>query len=192
MTTGVTQYKMSAPAAYRVSLTLIRLLSMTNRWLVWSMQRHRRISVPLARSLVASMHTGNAAGVERPARCWAEAAAGRAVSALAAVTTTAPASSRRALPAGVAAKSYLRQCGEERPDGGKARIRSRMACQGDLADEEQSLAGPHLTLGERGPIPDQQQRYNAVMWRFRTGSAEALNPFEDSEVRTGPGLGGLL
>ncbi|GAA2697226.1 hypothetical protein GCM10010412_091960 [Nonomuraea recticatena] len=27
-----------------------------------------------------------------------------------------------------------------------------------------------VTLGERGPIPDLRQQFNAVMWRFRTGS----------------------
>ncbi|MEV4178327.1 transposase [Nonomuraea sp. NPDC049709] len=29
---------------------------------------------------------------------------------------------------------------------------------------------PHLPLGERGPIPDLRRQFNAVMWRFRTGS----------------------
>ncbi|MGP4105255.1 transposase [Nonomuraea sp. KM90] len=29
---------------------------------------------------------------------------------------------------------------------------------------------PHLPLGERGPISDLRQQFNAVMWRFRTGS----------------------
>jgi transposase len=31
-----------------------------------------------------------------------------------------------------------------------------------------------LPLGERGPIPDLRQQFNAVMWRFRTG-----NPWRD-------------
>ncbi|MEO3875160.1 transposase [Nonomuraea sp. B12E4] len=44
-----------------------------------------------------------------------------------------------------------------------------MAC-GDLTDEEWSLIEPHLPLGERGPIPDLRRQFNAVMWRFRTGS----------------------
>ncbi|TMR17948.1 transposase [Nonomuraea zeae] len=42
--------------------------------------------------------------------------------------------------------------------------------RGDLTDEEWSLAGPHLPLGERGPIPEFRQQFNAVRWRFRTGS----------------------
>ncbi|MFI6741781.1 transposase [Nonomuraea sp. NPDC050451] len=42
--------------------------------------------------------------------------------------------------------------------------------RGDLTDEEWSLIEPHLPLGERGPIPDLRQQFNAVMWRFRTGS----------------------
>src|SRR5262245_27908010 len=43
--------------------------------------------------------------------------------------------------------------------------------RGDLTDDEWSLIGPHLLLGERGPIPDLRRQFNAVMWRFRTGSA---------------------
>ncbi|WP_443174935.1 IS5 family transposase [Nonomuraea sp. KM90] len=42
--------------------------------------------------------------------------------------------------------------------------------RGDLTDEEWSLIEPHLPLGERGPISDLRQQFNAVMWRFRTGS----------------------
>ncbi|MGW7481203.1 IS5 family transposase [Nonomuraea muscovyensis] len=42
--------------------------------------------------------------------------------------------------------------------------------RGDLTDDEWSLIEPHLPLGERGPIPDLRQQFNAVMWRFRTGS----------------------
>jgi len=42
--------------------------------------------------------------------------------------------------------------------------------RGDLTDEEWSLIEPHLPLGERGPIPDLRRQFNAVMWRFRTGS----------------------
>ena len=41
--------------------------------------------------------------------------------------------------------------------------------RGDLTDDEWSLIDPHLPLGERGPIPDLRQQFNAVMWRFRTG-----------------------
>lgn len=29
---------------------------------------------------------------------------------------------------------------------------------------------PHLPLGASGPIPDLRNQFNAVMWRFRTGS----------------------
>ncbi|TDC05843.1 IS5 family transposase [Nonomuraea longispora] len=42
--------------------------------------------------------------------------------------------------------------------------------RGDLTDEEWSLVEPRLPLGERGPIPDLGQQFNAVMWRFRAGS----------------------
>lgn len=51
--------------------------------------------------------------------------------------------------------------------------------RGDLTDEEWSLIEPHL--GERGPIPDLRQRFNAVMWRFRTGS-----PWRDLPAEYGP------
>ncbi|MGW7484736.1 transposase [Nonomuraea muscovyensis] len=40
----------------------------------------------------------------------------------------------------------------------------------DLTDDERSLIEPHLPLGERRPIPDLRQQFNAVMWRIRTGS----------------------
>ncbi|GAA5766207.1 IS5 family transposase ISSan1 [Streptosporangium roseum] len=40
---------------------------------------------------------------------------------------------------------------------------------------------PHLPLGERGSIPDLRQRFNAVMWRFRTGS-----PWRDLPGQYGP------
>ncbi len=42
--------------------------------------------------------------------------------------------------------------------------------RGDLSDAEWELIEPHLPLGERGPIPDLRSYFNAVMWRFRTGS----------------------
>lgn len=42
--------------------------------------------------------------------------------------------------------------------------------RGDLTDDEWALVEPHLPLGERGPIPDLRRQFNAVMWRFRTGS----------------------
>src|SRR5688500_7204128 len=55
-----------------------------------------------------------------------------------------------------------------------------MAC-GDLTEDEWSLIEPHLPLGERGPIPDLRQQFNAVMWRFRTGS-----PWRDLPAEHGP------
>jgi transposase len=42
--------------------------------------------------------------------------------------------------------------------------------RGDLTDDEWTLVEPHLPVGERGPIPDLRRQFNAVMWRFRTGS----------------------
>ncbi len=36
-------------------------------------------------------------------------------------------------------------------------------------------------MGERGPIPDLRQRFNGVMWRFRTGS-----PWRDMPAEYGP------
>lgn len=53
--------------------------------------------------------------------------------------------------------------------------------RGDLTDEEWSLIEPHLPVGERGPIPDLRQQFNAVMWRFRTGS-----PWRDLPAEYGP------
>lgn len=38
-----------------------------------------------------------------------------------------------------------------------------------------------LPLGERGPIPDLRQQFNAVVWRFRTGS-----PWRDLPAEYGP------
>ncbi|GAA0954901.1 hypothetical protein GCM10009550_38860 [Actinocorallia libanotica] len=42
--------------------------------------------------------------------------------------------------------------------------------RGDVTDEEWALIEPYLPLGERGPIPDLRRWFNAVIWRFRTGS----------------------
>ncbi len=53
--------------------------------------------------------------------------------------------------------------------------------RGELTDDEWSLIEPHLPLGERGPIPDLRQQFNAVMWRFRTGS-----PWRDLPAEYGP------
>jgi transposase len=53
--------------------------------------------------------------------------------------------------------------------------------RGDLTDEEWFLIEPHLPLGERGPIPDLRQQFNAVMWRFRAGC-----PWRDLPAEYGP------
>ena len=53
--------------------------------------------------------------------------------------------------------------------------------RGDVTDDEWSLIGSHLPLGERGPIPDLRQQFNGVMWRFRTGS-----PWRDLPAGYGP------
>lgn len=53
--------------------------------------------------------------------------------------------------------------------------------RGDLSEAEWELVEPHLPLGERGPIPDLRRYFNAVMWRFRTGS-----PWRDIPERYGP------
>ncbi len=42
--------------------------------------------------------------------------------------------------------------------------------RGDLTNGEWELIEPHLPLGTSGPIPDLRSYFNAVMWRFRTGS----------------------
>lgn len=42
--------------------------------------------------------------------------------------------------------------------------------RGDLTDPEWELIEPNLPLGSFGPIPDLRSYFNAVMWRFRTGS----------------------
>jgi transposase len=42
--------------------------------------------------------------------------------------------------------------------------------RGDVTDTEWELIEPHLPLGVSGPIPDLRSQFNAVMWRFRTGS----------------------
>lgn len=42
--------------------------------------------------------------------------------------------------------------------------------RGDLTDEQWSLIEPHLPIAAAGPIPDARKHFNAVMWRFRTGS----------------------
>ncbi len=52
--------------------------------------------------------------------------------------------------------------------------------RGDLSDAEWELVEPYLPLGERGPIPDLRCYFNAVMWRFRTGS-----PWRDIPERYG-------
>lgn len=52
--------------------------------------------------------------------------------------------------------------------------------RGDVTDEEWALIEPYLPLGERGPIPDLRRQFNAVIWRFRTGS-----PWRDVPERYG-------
>jgi transposase len=53
--------------------------------------------------------------------------------------------------------------------------------RGDLTDDEWALVEPYLPpLGERGPIPDLRRQFNAVIWRFRTGS-----PWRDVPVEYG-------
>jgi transposase len=42
--------------------------------------------------------------------------------------------------------------------------------RGDLTDAEWELVEPHLPLGVSGPVPDLRSYFNAVVWRFRTGS----------------------
>ncbi|MER6570833.1 IS5 family transposase [Streptomyces sp. NPDC001093] len=53
--------------------------------------------------------------------------------------------------------------------------------RGDLSEAEWELVEPHLPLGERGPILNLRRHFNAVMWRFRTGS-----PWRDIPERYGP------
>jgi transposase len=52
--------------------------------------------------------------------------------------------------------------------------------RGDLTDDEWAVVEPHLPLGACGPIPDLRNQFNAVMWRFRTGS-----PWRDVPERYG-------
>lgn len=52
--------------------------------------------------------------------------------------------------------------------------------RGDLTDAEWELIEPHLPLGAFGPIPDLRRYFDAVMWRFRTGS-----PWRDVPERYG-------
>lgn len=52
--------------------------------------------------------------------------------------------------------------------------------RGDLTDDEWQLISPHLPLAATGPIPDLRNYFNAVMWRFRTGS-----PWRDVPERYG-------
>jgi transposase len=52
--------------------------------------------------------------------------------------------------------------------------------RGDLTDDEWAVVEPYLPLGACGPIPDLRNQFNAVMWRFRTGS-----PWRDVPERYG-------
>nr|WP_275410687.1 transposase [Microbispora corallina] len=56
-----------------------------------------------------------------------------------------------------------------------------VTARGDLIDDGWALIEPHLPLGERGPIPDLRRQFDAVMWRFRTGS-----PWRDLPAEYGP------
>ncbi|MFF4667769.1 transposase [Streptomyces sp. NPDC001282] len=39
-----------------------------------------------------------------------------------------------------------------------------------LTDEESEFVGPHLPIGEYGPYPERlRQRFEGVIWRFKTG-----------------------
>jgi transposase len=53
--------------------------------------------------------------------------------------------------------------------------------RGDLTDEQWALIEPHLPIAAVGPIPDLRKHFNAVMWRFRTGS-----PWRDLPAEFGP------
>ncbi|GAA2902701.1 hypothetical protein GCM10010517_68620 [Streptosporangium fragile] len=53
--------------------------------------------------------------------------------------------------------------------------------RGDLTGEEWSLVEPRLPSGERGPIPDLRQQFNAVVRRFRAGG-----PRRDPPAGYGP------
>ncbi|WP_372494399.1 transposase [Actinoallomurus purpureus] len=72
--------------------------------------------------------------------------------------------------------------------------------RGDLTDDEWALVEPYLPLGACGPIPDLRNQFNAVMWRFRTGSpwrsggGKGASPKgqagpADGPVDTAPGAG---
>lgn len=47
--------------------------------------------------------------------------------------------------------------------------------------DQWALIEPHLPIAAVGPIPDLRKHFNAVMWRFRTGS-----PWRDLPVEFGP------
>ncbi|MFD0270141.1 transposase [Streptomyces sp. NPDC127106] len=53
--------------------------------------------------------------------------------------------------------------------------------RGDLTDDQWTLIEPHLPIAAVGPIPDLRKHFNAVMWRFRTGS-----PWRDLPGEFGP------
>lgn len=53
--------------------------------------------------------------------------------------------------------------------------------RGDLTDKQWSMIEPHLPIAAVGPIPDLRKHFNAVMWRFRTGS-----PWRDLPEEFGP------
>lgn len=53
--------------------------------------------------------------------------------------------------------------------------------RGDLTDEQWALIEPYLPIATVGPLPDPRKHFNAVMWRFRTGS-----PWRDLPSEFGP------
>ena len=53
--------------------------------------------------------------------------------------------------------------------------------RGNVTDEQWALIEPHLPIAAVGPIPDLRKHFNAVVWRFRTGS-----PWRDLPGELGP------
>lgn len=53
--------------------------------------------------------------------------------------------------------------------------------RGDLTDDQWALIEPHLPIAAVGPVPDLRKHFNAVMWRFRTGT-----PWRDLPTEFGP------
>ncbi|WP_367666951.1 transposase [Streptomyces sp. DG2A-72] len=63
------------------------------------------------------------------------------------------------------------KCGSVIPASRRCWLRwTGRVTRGDLTDAEWRLIEPHLPLGAFEPISDLRSYFNAVMWRFRTGS----------------------